>query len=291
MTVVNTVTFETDYESVLQDRLDHPTTYKEMCDLTITDTQVISSSYWDTTPSVKTVSRGTGHSMTTFSETAQTMTINTGRDLGVYVDLADLAQSPWTKPAEIFDRIGALLNEFIESDVLGQHGSWTNFGQETLDSGAAGTTQITVTAGNIDDIIRQVKTEIREGNGQSLMSSNGVGFVWRAADFQLLEAFTQGNGYMSADEALKNGTVEGLHYLGADHYWSNDNTANHLMAGVKKVQRLGLLRGVLGKAHTIPFPAADSNTFFSGNAYYSRVEIGHLTPTSQAGLIFDLNVV
>jgi len=278
------------FEDVLQDRLDHPTTYKEMCEVIMTDTRVISTSYMSTTPSVQSVTRGTGHSMQTFAETAETLTISTGRDLGLFVDWADLAQSPWTRPAELFDRIGALLNEYVEGAVLGQHTSWTDFGQEALDSNAAGSTQITVSSSNIDDIIRGVKREIREANGQTLMSRNGVGFVWRAADFEILEAFTQANGFASADQALKEGTVEGLRYLGADHYWSNDNTANHLFAGVKGVQKLGVLRGTFGRAHTIDFPAGDTNTYLSGRSYYSRVDVGHLTPTSQAGLVFDINV-
>lgn len=293
MSISTTYTYQTVYEDILQARLNHPTTWKEMCRVTITDTRVISTSYFGTFPSVTTVSRGTGLVMNTISETAETLTISTGRDLGVFVDWADLAQSPWTKPAELFDRIGALLNEFIESSVLGQHASWTNIGVGDLNSvgPAADTTQITVTASNIDDVIRAVKRIIRTNNGQSFMAQNGVGFVWRPSDFELLEAFTQANGTMTADKFLVEGTVEGLHYLGCDHYWSNDYTASHVFAGVKQIQRLGILRGTYGRAHTIDFPAADSNTFFSGQAFYSRVDIGHLTPTSQAGLVFDINVV
>lgn len=258
-----------------------------MCDVTITDTRVISSSYMSTTPSVQTVTRGTGAALQTFAETAETLTISTGRDLGLVVDHADLYQSDWTKPAELFDRIGALLNEYIESAVLARHASWTDFDNASI-GGSAG--NITVSASNIDDIIRGVKREIREANGQMLMNMNGVGFVWRAADFEILEAFVQANGFNTADEALKNGTVEGLSYMKADHYWSNDHTAGHVFAGVKKVERLGILRGTYGRAHTIDFPAADSNMFFSGTAFYSRVDIGHLTPTSQAGLVFDVTV-
>lgn len=291
MAIANTITYETMFEDVLQDRLDQPTTWKEMCDVNITDTRVISTSYMSTTPSVQTVTRGTGHSMQTFVETAETLTISTGRDLGLFLDLGDEAQSPWTKPAELFDRIGALLNEFVEANVLAQHASWTDFGQEGLDSNSAGETDITVSASNIDDIIRGIKREIREANGQMFMNMNGVGFVWRAADFELLEAFVQANGFATADEALKQGTVEGLHYLGCDHYWSNGHTATHVFAGVKKIQRLGILRGTYGKAHKIPFPAGDSNTYLSGTSYYSRVDIGHLTPTAHAGLVFDVNVV
>lgn len=290
MAVTNTITYETIYEDVLQDRLDHPTTWKEMCDVIITDTRVISTSYMSTTPSTQAVARDTGVALQTFAETAETLTISTGRDLGIFVDWADLAQSPWTKPAELFDRIGALLNEYIESQVLAQHASWTDFGLSSIGGGGTATTQISVSASNIDDIIRGVKREIREANGQMLMNRNGVGFVWRAADFEYLEAFVQANGFTTADQALREGTVEGLHYLGCDHYWSNDHTANHVFAGVKKIQRLGILRGTYGRAHTIDFPAADSNTFFSGRSFYSRVDIGHLTPTAHAGLVFDINV-
>lgn len=290
MAVNNTITYETSFEDVLQDRLDHPTTWKEMIDVTVTNTRVISSSYMSTTPSVQSVTRGTGVALQTYAETAETLTISTGRDLGVLVDWGDFYQSPWTSKAELFDRIGALLNEFIESDVLGQHASWTDFGTVSIGGGGSATDQITVSAANIDDIIRGVKREIRENNGQSQMNTNGVGFVWRAADFEYLEAFVQANGFNTADQALKEGTVEGLRYLGADHYWSNDHTANHVFAGVKKIQRLGILQGTYGRAHTIEFPAADSNTFFSGVSFYSRVDIGHLVPTAHAGNLFDINV-
>lgn len=256
----------------------------------MTDTQVISSSYMSTTPSVTTVTRGTGHDLTLYAETAETLTISTGRDLGMYMDWGDLAQSPWSKPAELFDRIGALLNEYIEGAVLARYGSWTDFGTLSIGGGGAATDAITVSASNIDDIIRGVKREIRENNGQAKMNQFGVGFVWRAADFEFLEAFVQANGFTTADQALKEGTVEGLRYLGADHYWSNSHTANHVFAGVKKTERLGILRGTYGRTHIIDFPGSSENNFLSGQAYYSRVDIGHLTPTAHAGNLFDVNV-
>jgi hypothetical protein len=290
MSVANTITYITNFEDTLQDRLDHPQTWKEVTDVLYTDARVVSSSYLSTTPSVQTITRGTGVALQTFAETASTLTISTGRDLGIVVDWADLAQSPWTKQAELFDRIGALLNEFIESDVLAQHASWTNIGDVGAGAIGLGSTAITVSASNIDDIIRGVKREIRKANGQSLMSTNGAFFVWRPADFELLEAFTQANGYQTADKFLTEGTVEGLRYLGVNHYWSNDFTAGHVFAGVKKIQRLGILRGTYGRAHVIDFPAADSNAFFSGQAFYSRVDIGHLTPGGLSSIVFDVNV-
>ena len=159
-----------------------------MCDIVVSDARIISSSYMSTTPTVTTVTRGTGHDLTLYEETAETLTISTGRDLGIFMDWGDIAQSPWSKPAELFDRIGALLNEYIEGAVLAQYATWTSFDNASI-GGSAG--NITVSASNIDDIIRGVKREIREGNGGSMMNRNGVGFVWRAADFEYLEAFTQ----------------------------------------------------------------------------------------------------
>ncbi|MDO8094405.1 MAG: hypothetical protein Q6360_13085 [Candidatus Brocadiales bacterium] len=290
MAIANTITYETIYEDILQDRLDRPTTWKELCDVTIMNTRVLSSSYMSTTPTVNTVTRGTGLVANTFAETAESMTISTGRDIGLFVDWADLAQSDWTKPAELFDRIGALLNEYIESNFLARHASWTNFGTVDIGGGGTSTSTITISASNIDDVIRGVKREIREGNGQLFMNMNGVGFCWRAADFEYLEAFVQANGFMTADDALKEGTVEGLRYLGCDHYWSNDHTANHVFAGVKKIERMGILRGTYGKAHTIDFPAADTNTYLSGQSFYSRVDVGNLTPSAHSGIVFDVNV-
>ncbi len=121
------------------------------------------------------------------------------------------------------------------------------------------------------------------------MNANGVFFVWRPQDFEFLEAFTQANGFSTADTTLKSGTDFGLNYFGASHYWSNDYTAGHIFAGVKRIERLGVLRGTYGKAHVIPFPAGSSNNFLSGNAYYSRVDIGHLTPGGLSTLVFDVN--
>ena len=291
--MANTITYETLYEDVLQDRLDHPTTYKEVCKITMTDTRAISTSRMSD-PGITTVTRGTGFIIQDIDEIAETLTISTGRDLALFVDWADLSQSPWTKPMELFDRIGALLNEFIEQDVLAQHGTWANFGTLDINAGGSSDTQITVSASNIDDIIRGVKRVIRVANGQFFMNQNGVFFVWRAADFEILEAFVQANGFLEADKALKQGTVEGLHYLGVDHYWSNEHASGgHVFAGVKLIQRLAILRGTFGRAHTIEFPASlgsGSANNLSGVAYYSRVDIGHLTPTAHNGIVFDVRV-
>lgn len=288
--MANTVIYTTDYETTLQRRLAHPQTWKEVCDVIYTDTRTINTGYMSTVPSVQTVTRGSVFNPQDFALTAETLTISTGRDMPIYVDFADLLQTGYNTQMEIAETQGDLLNEFIEANVLAQHASWTNIGDSagTITSGV--TTQITVSASNIDDIIRGIKRIIRVANGQSRMRQNGVFIIWRAADFELLEAFVQANGFNLADIALKEGTVEGFKYMGVEHYWSNDHTANHLFAGVKKAQKTGVLRGLYGKMMTQDFPAGSSGGVLSGTLFYSRVDIGHLTPTTLLPLLYDVNV-
>lgn len=288
--MANTVIYTTSYETTLQRRLAHPQNWKEVCDVIYTDTRTQTTGYMSTVPSVQTVTRGTAFNPQDFVLTAENLTISTGRDIPIFVDFADLAQTGYNTQMEIAETQGDLLNEFIEANVLAQHASWTDVGDSsgTITSGV--TTAITVNAANIDDIIRGVKRIIRAANGQSRMRRYGVFIIWRVADFELLEAFVQANGFQLADMALKDGTVEGFRYMGVEHYWSNDHTAGHVMAGVKKTHRLGVLRSLYGKMMTQDFPAGSSGGILSGTLFYSRVDVGHLVPTNFKPTVFDLNV-
>ena len=288
--MANTVIYTTDYETTLQARLARPQTWKEVCDVVYTDTRTVTTGYMSTVPAVQTVTRGTAFNPQDFVLTAENLTISTGRDMPIYVDFADLAQTGYNTQMEIAETQGDLLNEFIEANVLAQHASWTNIGESggAITSGV--TSAITVSASNVDDIIRGIKRIIRVANGQSRMRQYGVFIIWRAADFELLEAFVQANGFSLADIALKDGTVEGFRYMGVEHYWSNDHTAGHLFAGVKKTQKTGILRSLYGKMMTQDFPAGSSGGILSGTLFYSRVDIGHLTPTNWATTVYDVNV-
>ena len=190
--MANTVTYQQDFEDILQDRLDRPQTWKEVIDVKYSNDRILNSSYESTQAAVQTGGRGTGITFQDFTQTNNTLTISTYQELGEFIDWADLAQSPWSVLTEKFARIGSKLNEAIEAAVLARHASWTNFGTEDLaGTSAGGTTQITVSNANIDDIIRAVKRTIRVNNGASLMNQNGVFFVWRPQDFEFLEAFDQ----------------------------------------------------------------------------------------------------
>lgn len=288
--MANTIIYTTDYETTLQRRLAHPTNWKEVCKVVYTDTRTITTGYMSTVPSVQTVTRGTAFNPQDVAFTAENLTISTGRDMPVFVDFADLAQTGYNTQMEIAETQGDLLNEFIETNVLAQHASFTDVGLTggVITSGSTGA--ITVDASTVDDIIRGIKRIIRVANGQSKMRQNGVFIIWRPADFEVLEAFVQANGFNMADIALKNGTVEGFKYMGVEHYWSNDYTTGHLFAGVKNQQQLGVLRSLYGKMMSQDFPAGSSGGILSGTLFYSRVDIGHLTPTTLKPLLFDVNV-
>ena len=238
---------------------------------------------------VGTLTRGTAFDPTDVAEVADTLTISTGRHVTTYFDFGDLAQSPWTNEREIFSRAGERLGEFIETNVLAQHASWRNIGLVggvwTDNNSTAGA----ASAANIDDLARLIRRVIREQNGASLMAKNGAFATVAPATFEFVEAFAQANGFGSADDALKDGLAPQVKYLGLTWYVSNDNASDHAMAGIRKVQRLGILQGTFGRMHKFPGIAGTSGGIQSGIAFHSRVDIGHLTPTDHANLVLDVN--
>ena len=187
-------------------RINAPTTWTDIMNVKYSDSRTIVNAYMSTESAVQTGTRDSAYTYQPFGLTADTLTINVYRVLPMIIDEADRNQQNYTSQMEIADFQGKKINEYIEGQVLAQHASWKDFGQEDLDNTSAdGTTAITVSASNIDDIIRAVKRKMNTNNGVDLAISNGVFFVWRPADFELLEAFVQANGFNEADIALKNG--------------------------------------------------------------------------------------
>ena len=192
--MANTITYKTLFEGVLQERLARPTNWDEICDVTRTDDRVISSSYISTTggwAAVQTVTRGSTSVPVDIAETAESLTISTGREVPIFLDWGDLFQSPWTKREEIAKRSAQRLNEFTEVDVLDDHANWRNIG------GTAGAwtdnvaTTLAVSASNVDDLIRLVRQVIRAQNGQDLAAEHGIFHVWDPASFNFLEALDE----------------------------------------------------------------------------------------------------
>ncbi len=267
------------------------------------DVRTIVNSVLSVEPSVVTGTRGTAYLYEDFTLAADTLTISLFRNIPIFIDEADRHQQSYFGQMEIADFQGKKINEFLEVQVMAQHASWVNFGQGDLDfTSVDDATQITVSASNIDDLIRAIKRKIYTNNGLDVAAENGFFCVWRPEDYELLEAFVQANGFSEADVALKEGVPVGMKYMGMWHYLSNDHTANHLFAGVRKVGKdLGILRSTWGRTKFIEDPPADgsaNSSALSGLGIVSRLDFGFSFPSASTPATqrlqemgMDINVV
>jgi len=241
--LANTIVYGEEWSTKLQERLSEPVKWKDICRVEYTNSRVLHNPYL-TVPTVQTGERGTAYTMQAITETNSYVTIDTFKILPQFIDRADLAQSTFMRQMELADLQGILLNEAIETALYADWSNLTSFGNDQI-GGAAGT--ITVSATNIDDIIRAMKREIREASGEGLMNRNGAFIVWYPTHFEILESYMQANGFVTADTALKGGTKQGIEYMGVTHYSSNLLATGHVVGGVKKVYHLGILKDTYGQ--------------------------------------------
>ena len=277
-----------DYVMRMRNRINAPQTWKDVLKVIYSASRSITNSYMSTEPDTQTGTRGTAYSYTDFALTAEVLTIDQFAIIPMLVDEADRNQQDYVGQMVIAEYQGDKINEKIETLMLAEHASWKDFGVTDLAGGADDdTSQITVSAANIDDIIRAIKRKIYANNGVELATKNGLFIVWRATDFELLEAFVQANGFTEADIGLKNGipVQKAFRYMGVDHYLSNSHTANHVFAGIKKMGDLGILRGTFGKAKFIEDPG-----LVSGLGIVSRLDHGFDWPAQRAEFFLDVNV-
>ena len=277
--------YQEEWATKLQERLSENNKWKEICKVEYTDTKVLHNPYM-ADAAVQNGTRGSAYTHQAVSQTDETIDINTFKILPQLIDRADLAQSTYTNQMTLAERQGTLIDEAIETAMLAEHAQWTNFDNASI-GGSAG--NITVSISNIDDIIRGIKREIREANGEDLMNRNGAFIVWRAADFELLEAYVQANGFSTADGALKNGTNQGFKYMGVEHYSSNKHTAGHLFAGVKDVFHLGICRSTYGQI-VIDSEPATSGGAVSGIGVITRADFKFKAWAFAVPVLFDVLV-
>ena len=298
--MANTIILQEVWENRLAQRLDKPQNWKETCDVMFTDTKTTVLPYVSAAnePAVQTLLTSVAdrsdvtkvivpQSVTMATETLDIVTMNYD---SVYIDYADQAQSNYAKVANLADLLGKKIGERVETLVLSQAASQTNFGDTGGGVLGLGTGQITITAANVDDVIRGVIEEIYSANGFDLYKQNGGFIEWRPEDWTFVVQFMQANGFNMADAALKSGGQIGIDYLGVYHYVSTSHTANHLFGGVRKIMKLGLLRSTFGKIYPVEHPSSSTAGFLSGTQVYSRLDYGFKTQTNVAGLVFDINV-
>lgn len=279
------IIYKNEYLTTLQDRLSETAKWKEIAKVEYTDTQVIHNPYL-TVVTANSGTRGSAYTPEAVTTTDDTVTINTFKITAQYIDRADLAQKTFAGWMELADNQGTLLNEAIETAMYANHAEYTDFDNASIGGGAG---NITVSESNVDDIIRGVKREIREANGETLMDRNGAFFVWRPADFEKLEAYVQAQGFSTADGALKDGTNQGFRYMGMEHYSSNKMTAGHLFAGVKKALHLGICKSTYGKINEIEDPVVSGGQI-SGLGINSRVDFKFKAWAKVVPVLFDILV-
>lgn len=282
---MNTIIFAEEWAVKAQERLAENNKWKEICKVEYTDTRVLHNPYI-TDPTVQTLTRDTAYTHQAVVINDDSITISTGKILPQQIDRADLAQQTFVKQMELASNQAVLLNEAIETAMLAEHAQWTNFDNASI-GGAAG--NITVSESNIDDIIRGIKREIREANGEALMDRNGVFIVWRPADFEKLEAYAQAQGFSTADGALKDGTSQGFKYMGVEHYSSNKIAAGHLFGGVKKVFHVGIVKSTYGQVVVDSEPATADGAL-SAVAVIMRVDFAFKAWNKTAPVLFDILV-
>lgn len=270
-------------------KINKPTSWTDVLNVKYSDTRAtVNGSITESTTAVVAGTRGTAYTYDDFTIAADTLTIDQVKMIPMLVDEADRYQQTYVNQMDIADYQGKKIVEKIEELMLAAAISGTNFGATDLaNTGADDATVITVSASNIDDIIRAIKRKIYTNNGVDLAVEKGLFIVWRPADFELLEAYVQANGFTEADIALKNGipVQKAFRYMGVDHYLSTQHTTGHVFAGIKGMMELGILRGTYGKAKFIEDPGQ-----VSGLGIVSRVDYGFNLPAYNIQYIVDVNV-
>ncbi len=279
------IIYKNEYLTTLQDRLSENNKWKELAKVEYTDTQVLHNPYL-TDVTANSGTRGTAYTPEAVTTTDDTITINTYKIAAQYIDRADLAQKTFAGWMELADNQGIVLNEAIETAMYANHAEYTDFDNASI-GGSAG--NITVSESNVDDIIRGMKREVREANGDSMLERNGAFIVWRPADFEKVEAYAQANGFSTADGALKDGTNQGFKFMGVEHYSSNKLASGHLFGGVKKVLHLGICKSTYGKVNEIEDPVVSGGQI-SGLGINSRVDFKFKAWAKVAPVLFDILV-
>lgn len=279
------IIYSIEIETKLQERLDAPTVWKEVCEVKYTNTGTLKNPYLtDATQSTGT--RGTGYTSVAVATVDDSVSITDYVYSAAHIDDADLAQKTFSDFMEVAENMATVLDEGMETAMLAEHAQWTNFDNASI-GGTAG--NITVSVSNIKNIITGIKREIREAKGGAMAAKNGIFIIWREADFELVEQLASSEGFNTADDALKNGIKQGFKYMGVEHYSSVSHTAGHLFAGVKKAMTVGVVTSTYGKVKTIVNPVV-SGAQISGVGLETRIDRKFKVWNKMVPVAFDVLV-
>ncbi len=280
--------YKEDWTTTLQEILDAPTFWKDVCHVEYTNSKVLHNPY-QSKASVASYTRGAQYTFADFTITDDNVNINTTYIIPEFIDRADLAQTGYSMQMERAKRQGIAINLQLEAGFVGDYASLTAFDNTSIGGGAG---DITVTSGNIDDVVRNIKKTIYANNGGNDYATNGGFIIWDPKRFEILESFAQANGFQTQDMALKDGaSLQGFNYMGFTHYVSNslttETSTTHCIAGVKNKYHLGILSTTYGQIIVDEF---DPNRQ-SGIGIISRVDYKGKAWTNIKPLLFDVQVV
>lgn len=286
--MANTAIYKEDWTTMLQEILDAPIFWKDVCHVEYTSSKVLHNPY-QSKATASAYTRGSQYSFADFTMTDDNVNINLTQIIPEFIDRADLAQTGYSLQMERAKRQGIAINLAIETYFLGDYASLTTFDNTSI-GGAAGV--ITVTAANIDDIVRNVKRAIYAANGGDDYATYGGFIIWDPKRFEILESFAMANGFMTQDMALKGGANQaGFNYMGFTHYVSNSttlvSTTRHLIAGVKQKYHLGILNTTYGQIVVDEF---DPNRQ-SGIGIISRVDYKGKAWNNIKPMLFDVQIL
>ena len=183
--------YKEEWAAKLQERLNKPSTWKDCADVVFSDTRILHFPYLSTDVAATAYTRDGGYNFSTVVGADSALAIVTAYFSAQKIDRADLAQLSFNSQMEMADRAGTVLDEQVETAFLATYANCTDVGDPGTGIVSGNATQITVSASNIDDIVRAIRRIVIAANGQSLMQRNGLFIVWRAADFEYLEQFAQ----------------------------------------------------------------------------------------------------
>jgi len=272
-------------ETRLQERLDSPTVWKEVCLVKYTDSGIWKNPYL-TDSTQYTGTRGTGYTSVAVETIDDSVSITTYVGSAQHIDKADLAQKTFSDFMAIATNMAQVLEEGMETAMLAEHAQWTNFDNADIGGGAG---NITVSISNVKKIISSLKREIREAKGGKMLKEKGGFFIWREADFELVELLASSEGFNTADDVLKNGIKQGFKYMDMEHYSSTLHTAGHVFAGVKKAFAVGICKSTYGEVTTVQNPVV-SGAQISGVGLETRIDRKYKAWTKMVPVLFDVLV-
>lgn len=193
-------------------RINKPQCWTDVMNVIYSDVRTFVGGSMTTEPSAVAGTRGTAYAYNDFTLTADTGTINNTKMVAMFIDEADRLQQNYVDQMTIADYQAKIINEKVESLTLATHGSWKDFGATDLsNTGDDDTTQITISASNIDDLIRAIKRKLYTNNGVDFAVEKGIFIVWRASDFEFLEAFVQAG--IKFIGLIKSSLINGEHLI------------------------------------------------------------------------------